>query len=288
MGLTWPPQRLKRRNMLAIPLIVSVVLLAVSLIFGLPLGRDLQGGTLIMVRGVEKAPDVDQVRSQIEKLTGLEAIVHVTSNGLDIEINKLSGEVGNEITVMLSSTFGFSSDSITVGELGPVVSSAQCFQLIYLGLGALAVIQIVLFIFRLRVAATTTIIVAVLDVVGTLGLMSLFKVPLNLASIFGILVTIVYVVDVNVLLAFRLLKGAVGNPKENLGEAMKAVLVLSAIAIVVCLSASFIIPVNAVWEFALALTFGIAVNLLNTWFLGAALYLRHLEHKKVVSYHVSI
>ncbi|MEM3421672.1 MAG: hypothetical protein QW835_06560 [Candidatus Hadarchaeum sp.] len=288
MRLSWPPQRLRGRSLVAIPLIVSAIFLLAILVLGLPLGRDFNGGTLVMVRGLDKVPDFGQLESQIDRLAGLETVVRAAGDGFDIEMDAQVVGLENEIRALLLDSFGIPSSSIVIGELGPVVSSAQCFQIIALGLGALILVGVVTFIFRRRVAAVTSVVVAVLDVVGVLGLMAILRVPINLASIFGILIVFVYVVEVNVFLGYRLLKGAVGDLKENISEAMRADLTLSAIASVVLLSVSFIVTAVSVREFALALAFGVAVNVFNVWFLGIALYLRHIERKKVVSYHVSI
>ncbi|MBC7218696.1 MAG: hypothetical protein H5T49_00970 [Hadesarchaea archaeon] len=287
MKLSWPPQRLKGRSLAAVPLIVSAILLLAILIFGLPLGRDFKGGTLVMVRGLDEVPDLGQVSSQISGLTGPETVVRAAGDGFDIEMDALSDGLENEIKVLLSS-FGIPSSLVAIGEMGPVVSGPQCFQIVSLGLGALILMGAVILVFRRRVAATIAVVVAVLDVVGVLGLMAIFRVPINLASIFGILIIFVYVVEADVLLAYRLLKGAVGEPRENISEAMRAGLILSAIAIVVLLITSFVTTAVSIREFALTLAFGIAVNVLNTWFLGVALYLRHIERKKVVSYYASI
>lgn len=288
MRLNWPPQRLRVRSLVAIPLIVTTILLLMLLIFGLPLGRDFKGGTLVMVRGLEKTLDFGQLESQVSGLVDSGIVVRVADGGFDIEMDSLSGGQENEIRALLSDSFGIPISSIVVGELGPLVNSAQCFQIVTLALGAVVLMGIAIFVFRRRVAATTAVVVAVLDVVGVLSLMAILRVPINLASIFGILVVFVYVVEANVLLGYRLLKGAVGGPRENITEAMRAGLTLSAIAIAVLLSLGFFVTAVSIREFALTLAFGIAVNVLNTWFLGVALYLRHLERKKVVSYYVGI
>jgi len=288
MKLMWPPQRMKHRNMVAAPLAVSAVFLFAILVFGLPVSRDFRGGTLVMVRGVENVPDINYLRSQVESLTGSVADVRATYEGFDIEMDALSVNSENEIKGMLLTRFGLQESSIIIGTLGPSVSSAQILQIMVLGIGALVVMAVVIFIFRRRVAATTAMVTAGLDVLGILGLMALLRVSLSLASILGILIIFGYVIDTNVLLAYRLLKGAVGDPKENIGEAMKAGLIMSIVALAALLSINILTIASSIKEFTFALIFGIIVNFLNTWFLGAVLFLRHVERKKVVSYHVSI
>ncbi|KUO40297.1 MAG: hypothetical protein APZ16_06090 [Candidatus Hadarchaeum yellowstonense] len=288
MKLIWPPQRLRSRTMAALPLIVAAIFLLAILFLGLPLGKDFRGGTLVMVRGVEKVSNLDQVRAQLKDLTGLDAQVKVTADGFDIELDALNADWEDKVRDLLVGTFGIPSSAVKIGALGPAVGSSQVLQLVSLGVSALIVMGVVIFIFRRRVAATAAIIIAILDVIGILGLMALFRVDLDLAAIMGILITLGYVVDTNFLLGYRLLKGAVGEPRENLGEAMKAGLTMSAVAVAALLSMGTILGAAPLKQLAWVLAFGVIVNAFNTWFLGAVLYLRHVEQKKVVSYHVSI
>jgi preprotein translocase subunit SecF len=274
--------------MAALPLIVAAIFLLAILFLGLPLGKDFRGGTLVMVRGVEKVSNLDQVRAQLKDLTGLDAQVKVTADGFDIELDALNADWEDKVRDLLVGTFGIPSSAVKIGALGPAVGSSQVLQLVSLGVSALIVMGVVIFIFRRRVAATAAIIIAILDVIGILGLMALFRVDLDLAAIMGILITLGYVVDTNFLLGYRLLKGAVGEPRENLGEAMKAGLTMSAVAVAALLSMETILGAAPLKQLAWVLAFGVIVNAFNTWFLGAVLYLRHVEQKKVVSYHVSI
>ncbi len=288
MKINWPPQRMKSRSMMAIPIAVAAILLVAVLVFGLPLGRDFNGGTMITVRGLSEAPDPVAVKAQFEGLTGLTADVRATSDGFDIETGALSAESEMQVKQTLMAQFSVPDSSILIGALGPVVSGSQSMALVALGVGALIVIGVIIFIFRRRAATTAAIAIAVLNTVGVLGLMAIFRVPLNLSSIVGILMSLGFVIDVVVLLAYRLLKGAVGDPKENAGEAMKANLVMSAIAVAALLSVNLLVGATMIKELTLTLVFGIILNVVNTWFLGVLLVMRHVERKKVVSYHVSV
>ena len=278
---------MKSRTMVAIPLAVAAILLVAILIFGIPLSRDFKGGTLVMVRGVENVPDVSYIKSQTERLTGLVVDVKATYKGFEIETDTLSGSSENQIKDMLLTRLGLAESSITVGAIGPTVSGVHVLQIIVVGIGALIVMGVIIFIFRRRVAASNALITAGLDILGILGLMTLFRVPLSMASIIGILITFGYVIDSNILLAYRLLKGAVGSPRENVGEAMKAGLTMSVVALAILLSVNILTTASPINELTFALVFGIIVNIINTWFLSVELFMRHVERKKVVSYHVS-
>jgi len=288
MKINWPPQRMKNRSMMAIPIAVAAILLIAMLAFGLPMGRDFNGGTLVMVRGLEDAPDPIHVRNQVESLTGFSVDVRETSDGFDIEMDLMNVELESQVKRALVSQLSISESSIMIGVLGPAVSSTQVTEIITLGIGALIAMGVIIFIFRRRTAATAATVTAVLNTIGILGLMTIFRVPLNLSSIIGILIMLTFVLDVDALLAYRLLKGAVGSPKENAGEAMKANLAMSAIAAAALLSMALLIGATAIKELVLTLVFGVIANFANTWFLGILLIMRHVERKKVVNYNVSV
>lgn len=287
MKLIWPPQRVKNRNMVAIPLALSIIFLIMLLTLGLPISRDFKGGTLLTVRDVEKVPDVNHVKSQVESLTGLTVDVRTTYNGFDIETDALGGNAENLIKNMLFTSFDIGENSITVGALGPIVNSAQIVQILTFGVVAFITMGVIIFIFRRRIAATTVLIAAGLDIIGILGLMTLFRVPVGLTSIIGILITLGYVIDTNTFLASRLLKGAGGDPRENIGETMKTGLAMSAVALAILASINILTTASQISELTFAVIFGIIVNIVNTWFLSSVIILRHFERKKVVSYHVS-
>ncbi len=288
MKINWPPQRMKSRTMMAIPLAVAAILLVAVLILGLPMGRDFQGGTLVTARGMGQVPELNNVKVQAQIIAGTAVDVRGTADGFDIETAALTAGTENQLKEMLMAQFGLREGDIAIGALGPAVSAAQASEIAVLGTAALVAMGVIIFIFRRRMAATSAIVVSILNAVGTLGLMAILRVPLNLASIIGLLLMLGFVIDADVLFAYRLLKGAVGDPKENVGEALKAVLAMSAAAIAALLSIALAVGAAAVTGMALTLVIAISLNLFNTCFLGVPLLMRHVEHKKVVSYHVSI
>jgi len=288
MKLIWPPQRIKSRSLVTIPLALSVIFLLILLTLGLPFGRDFKGGTLLMVRDVKTVPDVNYVKFQVENITGSIVDVKLVYNGFDIETDALEGNSENLIKNMLFYQFGVLENSIIIGSLGPTVSSAQTVQILAFVVGAVITIGVVIFIFRKKIAAATALVTAGLDIIGILGLMALFRVSLSLISILGIFITLGYVIDTNTFLVSRLLKGVGGNLRENIGETMKVGLVMSAVALAILLSINILTTTSQIDELTFAVIFGIVVNVVNTWFLSSVIILRHIERKKVVSYHVSV
>ncbi len=287
MKLTWPPQRVSNRRLAAVPIVMSAILFTAIIVLGLPQSRDLNGGTLFMVRNLEITPDIDQVKSQAEIISNSRVRVIVVPNGFDIETGYLSEKSVSLIKDTLLK-IGIGENSIVAGTLGPAVSSAHIIRITFALTGSFIVIGLIALILRRRVAAAIVLLTAGLDIVGILGLMTILRVPFSLASMIGIFITIGFAIDTNILLAWRLLKGAVGDPRENIRDSLKAGLLMSCISLAILLSANLFTTASMLDELSLALAFGVIVNIVNTWFLGAAIVLRHVERKKVGVYHVGV
>lgn len=282
-------QRLRNRQLIAISLVVSVVLFTPVLLLGVPLGRDLKGGSLIMVQGLENVPDSGSVKSVIEGLlcTNVD-VVHV-KNGLHIETDALNENDETNVKGALFTQFGIPTDSVTIEPIGPAISGLQSEQMLYSIIVAFVVIGIItLIIFRRRVVPMTILLVIGLDILCVLGYMALFRVPLSLTSILVIVMLIGYAIDTNILLAYRVLKRVGGEPREQATASINTGLMMGVLLVVILLSLNIITSAMQLNVLTVMLIFGVAINILNTWFLGAGILLRHAERQRGKEYHVSL
>ncbi|MDI6883811.1 MAG: hypothetical protein QMD00_01540 [Hadesarchaea archaeon] len=281
--------QLRGRQRVAIPLAISVLLLVPFLVLGVPLSRDFKGGSLVMVRGLENVPSASSVESAVEGLLGTDADVVLLENGLHIETDALDGASENNVKGMLSSQFGIPTDRVTIGTMGPTIGGHQSEQALFSIIGAFVGIGVLsILIFRRRIVPVTILLVLGLDILGVLGYMALLRVSLDLASIIGITMLIGYVVNTNMLLAWRILKRAGGEPKEQVSRSMDTGLTMNVLMIVLLLSLNILTSAHELNVLTAVLVFGIAINIINTWFLGAGILLRHVERLKVREYHVAI
>ncbi len=288
MKLNWHYQELRNRQLVAIPLIVSALFLASILVLGVPLGRDFKGGSMIMVEGLENVPDSSSVESVVEGLLGTNADVVLIENGLHIETDVLNENDEANVKGVLSARFGIPTDSVTIKLIGPI-SSFQSEQALYSIIAAFVAMGVIaLIIFRRRVAPMAILLVVGLDILCVLGYMALFRVPLSLASTVGIVMLIGYAVDTNILLAWRILKRVGGGHKEQATDSINTGLMMSVLAIVVLLSLNILTSASPLNVLTAVLIFGIAINILNTWFLGAGILLRHAERQRGKGYYVSL
>ena len=278
-------QRLRNRQLIAISIVVSIVLFAPVLLLGVPLGRDFKGGSLIMI---ENVPDFSSVKSVIESLLGTNVDVVPIKNGLHIETDALSENNENNVKGALTQS-GIPENSITIEPIGPAISGLQSEQMLYSIIVAFIVIGIITFIiFRRRVVPMAILLVVGLDILCVLGYMSLFRVPLSLTSILVIVMLVGYAIDTNILLAYRVLKRVGGESREQVAASLNTGLMIGVLLVVILLSLNILTSAMQLNVLTAMLIFGIAINILNTWFLGAGILLRHAERQRGKEYHVSL
>jgi preprotein translocase subunit SecF len=289
MTRVWHYQRLKNRHLIAIPLAVAALFLAFILIFGLTLGRDFRGGSVVMVQGLQNVPDPGDVKSAVESSLGRNVDVLPVENGFHIETDTLSEAEENNVKGVLSDQFGISASSVTMESVGPAISSLQIEQILYSIIAAFAVIGVItLIIFRRRIVPIAILIVIGLDIICVFGYMSLLHVPLGLASMVAIVVLITYAVDTNILLVYHVLKGVGGEPRGQAAASMTTGVMTGAVLIVVFLSLNILTGIAQLNLLTATIIFGIVINIFNTWFLSAGLLLREAERRPGKEYHVSL
>jgi preprotein translocase subunit SecF len=112
--------------------------------------------------------------------------------------------------------------------------------------------------------------------------MSLFGIPLSIASVGALLLLIGYSVDTDILLTTRLLKRREGTITERALEAMKTGLTMSAAAIgamaaLYIVTVFFIPSANTLAEIAAVLIIGLVADILATWLMNLGILRWYLE-----------
>ena len=290
MKLAWPQRRLNNRQLIAIPLAIIAALMISLVVFSVPLSTDFRESGLIRVRELENIPDADAVEIATENLLGYNADVDIVGNGLDIGTNNVLGE--NEtllVKSMFSSQFGIPEDSVTVEPRGATITSIYTEQARNAMIGAFVAMGIIIFIaFRRRITVGAILLAVGLDLLGVFGCMALFRVELSLASVAGLLMLIGYAVDTNILLTTHVLKRVGGEPREQVVDAMHTGLMMSGSTLTPLFALNLLTTAPQLYELTAVLIFGIIIDIFNTWFLNAAIIIRHAERQRRKEYHVSI
>ena len=143
----------------------------------------------------------------------------------------------------------------------------------------------VFIIFREPVPSIAVILAAASDIIISMGGMSLFNIPLSIASVGALLMLIGYSVDTDILLTTRLLKRKEGTVVERAREAMKTGMTMSISAIasmvVLYLVTILLIPeAVTLSNIAAVLIIGLVADILTTWLMNLGILRWHMEARR--------
>ena len=266
------------KPLIAVPIIITIIALAILATNGLNESVDLKGGTITTLQ-LQKSISQDDLKSFIE--TGL--------NTSDVTINSFNN---NQATV----TIGTEADSVAFTNLmngtatilsyrsvGAVLSSAALTQIIYTLIFAFLFMSVTVFIvFRNFVPSIAVILAALSDIIIAVGGMSLFGIPLSLASVGALLLLIGYSVDTDILLTTRVLKRREGTVTQRAINAMKTGFTMAAASIGSMVALYVIvllfIPSAATLEnIAEVLMIGLVADVLATWLMNLGILRWYME-----------
>jgi len=140
----------------------------------------------------------------------------------------------------------------------------------------------VFFIFRTFIPSLTVTFGALNDMVIALGVMGLFKIPLGVASIAGLLMIIGYAIDTDILAAIRIIKRGEGTVEERAYSSMRTGLTMTSTAIMsflVLFLISVIVYVPTYYEISSVVVIGLIGDIFTTW-LGNTPILMYYKRRK--------
>ena len=142
---------------------------------------------------------------------------------------------------------------------------------------------VVFFIFRTAVPSFAVVFGAANDMIVALGAMALFKIPLGIASIGGLLMLLGYSIDTDVLTAIRIIKRHEGTPEDRAYGSMVTGLTMTTTAIVsfaVLFAISYLAYVPTYFEISGVVLFGLIGDLFTTWLGNASIILMYVKRKE--------
>ncbi|SFL58249.1 preprotein translocase subunit SecF [Methanobrevibacter olleyae] len=277
--------------LIIIPIILALLSLFLLAFNGLEQGVDLKGGSQaeLELLGSVSPTELEQTLNQELNTNNIK----VTSNGN----NKATVELENSIN---SSTFTSAINGkakiISYNEIGPVLSEEAMEQIYIAMLFAFIFMAITVFIvFREPVPSIAIILAALCDIVIALGGMSLFKIPLSIASVGALLMLIGYSVDTDILLTTRLLKRREGTVEERARNAMHTGLTMS-FASIVAMTILFVVTIlimpeaDTLSNISAVLVIGLIGDILSTWLMNLGIlksYIDWRQSKKQEKYSLS-
>lgn len=272
--------------LIIIPVIITIISLGLIAFNGIDEGIDLKGGS-VAVLDMNQPTSSSSLENQLKD--------SLNNQGLGVEEVDVLSNIGTDITVQIGSEVNSTAFNqalngtgtvISYNAIGPILSEEAMTQVYWAMAFAFLFMSITVFIiFREPVPSIAVILAAASDIIISMGGMSLFNIPLSIASVGALLMLIGYSVDTDILLTTRLLKRKEGTLVERAREAMKTGMTMSITAIasmvVLYLVTIFLIPeATTLTNIAAVLMIGLVADILTTWFMNLGILRWYVEAKK--------
>ncbi|OQD58492.1 preprotein translocase subunit SecF [Methanobrevibacter arboriphilus JCM 13429 = DSM 1125] len=272
--------------LIIIPVIITIISLGLIAFNGIDEGIDLKGGS-VAVLDMNQPTSSSSLESQLKD--------SLNNQGLGVEEVDVLSNIGTDITVQIGSEVNSTAFNqalngtgtvVSYNAIGPILSEEAMTQVYWAMAFAFLFMSITVFIiFREPVPSIAVILAAASDIIISMGGMSLFNIPLSIASVGALLMLIGYSVDTDILLTTRLLKRKEGTLVERAREAMKTGMTMSITAIasmvVLYLVTIFLIPeATTLTNIAAVLMIGLIADILTTWFMNLGILRWYVEVKK--------
>lgn len=268
------------KPLIAIPAAITLLALLLVVFHGLNESVDLRGGALADLT-LEKSISGPELESLLKGELGLDdvKVLSVTGKrgtvqfGTDVDVVRVSDALKGTATIN------------SYKSVGPVLSK-QALNQIYWAVGfAFLFMSITVFIvFRDPIPSIAIILAAASDIIIAVGGMSLFGIPLSLASVGAILMLIGYSVDTDILLTTRVLKQRKGDINQRALGALKTGLTMS-ISAIASMTALYLVTVFLMPEaqvlsnIAAVLIIGLLADIITTWLMNLGILRWYLEVK---------
>lgn len=266
------------KPLIIIPVVITILSLVLVAVNGLPGSIDLDGGTIVVLQ-------LEQPVSQAE----LENIISTGVGISEVDVKSISGTqatveiAGNVDVVKLTQVLAGTATIQSYRSVGALLSEQALTQVYYALAFAFLFMSITVFIiFRNVVPSLAVIAAAASDIIIAVGGMSLFGIPLSLASVGGILMLIGYSVDTDILLTTRVLKEKKGTVTERARKALGTGLTMTAAAIASMVAlylvvVLFIPAASTLADIAAVLIIGLTADLMTTWLMNLGILRWYLE-----------
>lgn len=268
------------KPLIAIPAAITLLALLLVVFHGLNESVDLRGGALADLT-LEKSISGPELESLLKGELGLDDVKVLSVTG-----KRATVQFGTDVDVVrVSDALKGTATINSYKSVGPVLSK-QALNQIYWAVGfAFLFMSITVFIvFRDPIPSIAVILAAASDIIIAVGGMSLFGIPLSLASVGAILMLIGYSVDTDILLTTRVLKQRKGDINQRALGALKTGLTMS-ISAIASMTALYLVTVFLMPEaqvlsnIAAVLIIGLLADIITTWLMNLGILRWYLEVK---------
>ncbi|MBU4534427.1 MAG: protein translocase subunit SecF [Euryarchaeota archaeon] len=269
------------KPLIAIPMAIVIIALLLIAFNGLDQGIDLKGGSIVDLN-LETPISASELESMIKEGLDINE-VKITS----INSEEASIEIGTDTDVVtLTNILQGKATISSFKSVGPVLGEESLNQVYWALAFAFLFMSITVFIiFRTFVPSLAVILAGLSDIIIALGGMSLFGIPLSIASVGALLMLIGFSVDTDILLTTRLIKQKKGTISERSIDALKTGLTMSITAIAAMASlyivTIFFIPqADVLSNIAAVLIIGLTADIFITWLMNLGILRWYLEVRR--------
>lgn len=258
-----------RRISFPVSAVLSILAALAFFYYGLNLGIDFKGGTLIEVQSKTPKVDIAAMRTTLEKLElGEVQLQQFGDNEVLIRVAQQPGgdEAQQAVVVKVRAALGDAVEYRRVEVVGPRVSAELLgYGIIGLGLAIIGILIYLWFRFEWQFALGATI-ANMHDIVLTLGFMAITQIDFDLTSVAALLTILGYSLNDTVVIYDRireLLRKYKRMPmKELLNEGVNQTLsrsVITHVTVTLALIALLVWGGRAIHGFAAVMTFGVVL-----------------------------
>lgn len=269
------------KPLIAIPVIITLIAVFIIAGHGLEQGIDLKGGSKVVIQ-LETPVSAAELKSIIGNGINNNQVdvVSISNNQANVEI---AGEVD---VVKLTNILGGTGLILSFQSIGALLGAQAVTQVYYALAFAFLFMAITVFIvFRNFVPSMAVILAALCDIIIAVAGMSVFGIPLSVASVGALLMLIGYSVDTDILLTTRVLKRREGTINERAIDAMKTGLTMAAAAIgsmitLYLVTVLFIPYALTLSEIASVLIIGLVADVVATWLMNLGILRWYMEARR--------
>ncbi|MBU3195743.1 protein translocase subunit SecF [Clostridium algidicarnis] len=262
---------------------ISIVLIVISIfslaINGLNFGIDFKGGTKVLIDFGKDFSKIEVEEEIIKKYANDAVTTKVEGSQLEIKSNNLDSEKVSEMFNEIKDKYSLESSALVSQEeigasIGKELTKKSIIALMVATLGMLIYVRI-----RFEISFALAAILALLhDVIITLGIYSLFKLPVNSPFIAAILTIVGYSINDTIVIFDRIRENLKIMRRKDIGEVADVSITqtltrsINTVLTTLITIVSVYIFVPAVREFTFPITIGILWGSYSSIFIASPLW----------------
>lgn len=271
-----------------VSLIVLIIGLAMYFINGFNYGIDFTGGTVIEIE-LGKEVSVEEITHLVEKFDKDISVIHAGKDKEQLIIKStldLSNEDVLEITKIFEDKYNISQDEVSASKIGPSMGSEiRNKALLSIGISTIAMLIYISIRFEFKFALAS-IIALIHDVLITIAIYAIFKLPVNSSFIAAILTIVGYSINDTIVIFDRVRENLKFNRNKDLKDIVNDSInsslrrtINTSITTITAVVILYIVGVDAIRVLALPLILGMLAGTYSSIFIAPGIWY-DLSNKK--------